>query len=1043
MRCALRDRGAGRLAGPRLRPGLRRRRGPRGPLLNDPVDPFDTAGLRAALLAAWADSPTRFREDANAEEDLVLGGYAATWFVELAQNAADAAGVPGRVRVAVAEDELRVANTGAPLTAAGVAALASLRASAKRDDPGSAGRFGVGFAAVLPLSSAPRVVVGTGVGVRFSEADTLAAVRELPGPAAELARRGGDTAPGRAPVLRLVWPVEADEPGPPAGYTTEVRLPLREPGSAARLLAAARAAAPDLLLALPDLAEIEVDGAVVSRSHTDGVTDVGGARYRLVRAVARVDEPGTALEERGRRERGVCWALPVSADGSPAPFAPDAGEVLHAPTPSAERLSLPARLLADLPMDPDRRRFRAGPAADAVLGAAASAYVELVRAVAPADRLSLVPAPGFPLSELDGALRTGVLEELAGRAWLPAAQAEVSELVPRRAEWLDLPGADGLAALLAAADDGFARLAAVDPRDAALLTGLGVRRVSAAELTDRLHAVEREPGWWRGLYAVLEPALDTVPGLAEDLRALPVPLVDGRLVAGPPSVVIGADEGGGSVAGRTLSSPSAGEASGEWDRSVPGRTLGSPSPRVGGGGFGAVAALGLPGLHVVAPEAVHPLLRRLGAREVDGPALLEHPALRAAVERSVDDAEAGLDPAPLAAAVLGLLREPTPGFGALALPDDEGVPSRADELVLPDAAVRPLLDADAPVGVLAADWAARFPREALVAAGVLDGFAVVVDEEPTGPDHDLHDEDLWWDRAGDAEPTRVVAVRDLDLVADDAWPGALALLAGTPATRAALLEPGGYTSWWLARHALLAGREPGFWRSPSAETIAGLYDPAPSSLDDAVLAAVGVRTGLAVADTREAADLLERLADPSRTVSPELGARAHEALADAVADGRVDVAALDLPDRVRSLAGTVVSVDDAVVLDAPWTAAVLPAAELVVGGEPTALAEILDLPLASEVVAGEVVGAGRAVAWVDLPEVVVACRTAGLAPPAGFVWSHDTLEIDLTRPEKARRRVPTWVDEAGRVHADDPVRALLAHRAAHPGRPAGGAVPGA
>ena len=51
-----------------------------------------------------------------------------------------------------------MANTGAPLDAAGVSALAALRASAKRDDARSVGRFGVGFAAVLALSDAPRVV---------------------------------------------------------------------------------------------------------------------------------------------------------------------------------------------------------------------------------------------------------------------------------------------------------------------------------------------------------------------------------------------------------------------------------------------------------------------------------------------------------------------------------------------------------------------------------------------------------------------------------------------------------------------------------------------------------------------------------------------------------------------------------------------------------------------------------------------------------------------------------------------------------------------
>ena len=218
-------------------------------------DPFGTASLRAGVLAAWADSPTRFREDANAEEDLRLGGYADTWCVELAQNAADAAraaGVRGRLRIAVEDGELRMANTGAPLDAAGVSALAALRASAKRDDAGSVGRFGVGFAAVLALSDAPRVVTVHG-GVAFSAAATADAVRELPGPAAELARRDG-----QLPVLRLVWPTGADEPPPPDGYATEVRLPLRPGLDPDALLAAAVAGAPDLLLALPDLVEITV-----------------------------------------------------------------------------------------------------------------------------------------------------------------------------------------------------------------------------------------------------------------------------------------------------------------------------------------------------------------------------------------------------------------------------------------------------------------------------------------------------------------------------------------------------------------------------------------------------------------------------------------------------------------------------------------------------------------------------------------------------------------------------------------------------------------
>ncbi|WP_425582539.1 hypothetical protein, partial [Streptomyces synnematoformans] len=66
-----------------------------------------TARLRTAALDAWAASAARFREDANAEEDLALGGYRDRLVVELAQNAADAparAGVAGRLRLTLAPD---------------------------------------------------------------------------------------------------------------------------------------------------------------------------------------------------------------------------------------------------------------------------------------------------------------------------------------------------------------------------------------------------------------------------------------------------------------------------------------------------------------------------------------------------------------------------------------------------------------------------------------------------------------------------------------------------------------------------------------------------------------------------------------------------------------------------------------------------------------------------------------------------------------------------------------------------------------------------
>ncbi|HEY9413836.1 MAG TPA: ATP-binding protein, partial [Pseudonocardia sp.] len=298
-------------------------------------DPFDTAGLRAAVLSSWAASPTRFREDANAEEDLLLGGYADRWLVELAQNAADAArrdGRPGKLLVQVLGDaepgslpggapELRVANTGARLDVEGVAALASLRASAKRDVD-TVGRFGVGFAAVLGISSEP-VVVSGGTGVRFSAERTRDEVAALTGPARdELQRRAG-----RVPVLRLPWPVAGEDP--PPGYDTEIRLPFEVGTTAAAavsVIAAAEAAAADLLLALPWLAEISIvdlDGSRTDHRRIesgDGTVTLepGARRWRLVRRSGQLTSTPVAVEE--RTDWSVCWALPLDPGGCPDPL---------------------------------------------------------------------------------------------------------------------------------------------------------------------------------------------------------------------------------------------------------------------------------------------------------------------------------------------------------------------------------------------------------------------------------------------------------------------------------------------------------------------------------------------------------------------------------------------------------------------------------------------------------------------------------------------------------------------------------------------------
>ncbi|WP_010469735.1 sacsin N-terminal ATP-binding-like domain-containing protein, partial [Streptomyces somaliensis] len=388
------------------------------------ADPFGTARLRRGVLDAWGAGPARFREDANAEEELSLGGYRDRLVVELAQNAADAAaraGVPGRLRLTLhpagadGPAVLAAANTGAPLDATGVESLSTLRASAKREGhEGAVGRFGVGFAAVLSVSDEP-AVIGRHGGVRWSlaEARDMAAeaARASPGLGDELRRRDG-----HVPLLRLPLPAEG---APPAGYDTVVVLPLRDAAAAdlvERLLAGVGDA---LLLTLPGLAEIVVETPSGTRSLTRGrdgehtvVDDSarGTTRWRTVTRTGPIppellrDRP---VEERLRPDWSVTWAVPVDAEG--APVRPDTAPVVHAPTPTDEPLTLPALLIASFPLDSTRRHPAPGPLTDFTVARAAEAYAELLAAWRPVSTgtVDLVPGP-LGKGVLDGAVRGAV-----------------------------------------------------------------------------------------------------------------------------------------------------------------------------------------------------------------------------------------------------------------------------------------------------------------------------------------------------------------------------------------------------------------------------------------------------------------------------------------------------------------------------------------------------------------------------------------------------------------------------------------------------------
>jgi hypothetical protein len=245
-----------------------------------------------------------------------------------------------------------------------------------------------------------------------------------------------------------------------------------------------------------------------------------------------------------------------------------------------------------------------------------------------------------------------------------------------------------------------------------------------------------------------------------------------------------------------------------------------------------------------------------------------------------------------------------------------------------------------------------------VAAGVRAGFAVVTVNDQQGAGVDLPDVDEWLERAELEPGGSFNALADLDLVDPDCWEPALQLIAADRSARACLLpSPGGlsYSGWWLSRHARIGGRPPEEWRLPAAADLAGLYDPVPMALDPLIARAIGVRTGLTQAASDDPVGLLERLADPSRTVSPARVTALTAAVVAALADDE-DV---DLPLGVRTLSGDVVDAADACVLDEPWLAQILPARRLVPGGADAALvARVLDLPAASAQMRVSVLGDG-------------------------------------------------------------------------------------
>ncbi|MFZ2510968.1 MAG: hypothetical protein WAW85_07765, partial [Gordonia sp. (in: high G+C Gram-positive bacteria)] len=754
------------------------------------ADPFGTDSLRAVTLAGWRDSPTRLAEDVAAEADLAQIGYRDRWFTELAANAADAAvgtAEPGMIDVRADGPLLRVGNSGTPLSIDGVRALTALRVSPKSE--AAVGRFGVGFRAT---SFVDRVdVLSVSGSITFDRERTSA---ELPGAV--------------VPAQRLAWPL-AERPA--GGFATEVVLHCATPEQAADLLVQARAEAPDLLLELPALGTIVVGGETIARVD-------GGDHVEIADGDGRVIARWLQSSAGGNR-----WLVQVEG----AVLRPLRHDYLRSPTPTQIPLTLPARLITDLPLTPDRRGLHP----DADPATAAAGYTDLVLLAPAEQRYLLVPAPALGGGREDVILRAAVLTELAAARWVPAAVTSAAgDLTPDRT-WI-LPGlTEPLAALLGELIEPLAAPSVSDGAPARALRQLGARELSLAEVADLLSGVEREPHWWARLYAALDPLVQR-PSDADELGALPVPRTDGRLHRGVRGLAL-------------VDLPPGMEPRLDWIRGV-------------------------------AAAAYHPLLERLGLVRLSVTEVLSDPALAQLLTHGDDD-----EHEELADAILTLLggRDVDPvvpsWVGTLRVPvDGAGEPREIDELLLPGSPVREVLYDDEPLQIVAPAVVAAYGEHALRRAGAGWGFTLLRADLPTGPDHHLDAEEQWWDDL-EVPPETLVAVRDLELVDPACWPRALELLAGDRLIVEALTDAGGYTSWWLRRHVVVHGRRLAEYRHPDDETWRGLFDPFDHPAADTLRPLLA---GAMPDDAAQAQDWLAALADSARPVEPGVAARAHAAL---------------------------------------------------------------------------------------------------------------------------------------------------------------------
>ncbi len=204
---------------------------------------------------------------------------------------------------------------------------------------------------------------------------------------------------------------------------------------------------------------------------------------------------------------------------------------------------------------------------------------------------------------------------------------------------------------------------------------------------------------------------------------------------------------------------------------------------------------------------------------------------------------------------------------------------------------------------------------------------------------------------------------------------------------------------------MLKGGRPDRLRHPAAEELEGLFDVADIPLDRLHLVRCLTTIEDVLTDPGSAIELLERLGERERTVRSAVLVDIYPRLAQAL-----DGIAVEPPVRVRVAPELTVERDEAVLLDAPYLLPLLDRIPVPARGLVAAVADLLDLPLASEVVTAAVTSTATSVSnWSELPGAGIAARRLGMNSLPGRIACHDPLVV-------TGDRVVSWWTAGGMDH---------------------------